>query len=419
MRYILAVVSVLCLQPIYFFAMSHLDLIISHERTWEHIRDAFNGGVLETGYHSKNQFIDGGDRFTDCYSLGEGLQPGVSSVVAGITAARPASDQHACDDLKQAAINPAGAPWDRYARYWHGYRVYSSPLASLFPILVLKIINLFVLAGVSALFVLQASKLIGNLPTICLIAPVLFCSDYVRIWQVTPHTVSTAVIVGGSAIFALALRRQYSPASLVFLAALFGSIFNFVDFLVNPPWMPMLLAFFVMAAGRFQATRTALLCVAVWFAAYSCTWASKWIFAYIVDPSFDIRSDVLNTAMFRIAGDNSKVLHIPFAATAKVFGNSLASWGTPLLVALLFFFWKNIQIVKFDKRTFAHCCWPTLIPIAWFEILSNHSQIHSFFVSRSAAAAMGIALSSALIAASIEARPTVRLLRSFEVLLTR
>src|SRR5258708_8209494 len=134
MRYFMTAILVLCLQPLYFFSMANLDLVISHDRTWEHIRGAFDAGVLETGYHSKNQFIDGGDRFTDCYSLGEGLQPGVNSMVAGITASRPASDRHACDDLKGAAIYPAGAPWDRDARYWHGYRVYSSPLASLFPI---------------------------------------------------------------------------------------------------------------------------------------------------------------------------------------------------------------------------------------------------------------------------------------------
>src|SRR2546429_4704072 len=142
MRYVLAIFSVLCLQPVYFFTMANLDRVISHDRTWEHIRGAFDAGILETGYHSKTLLINGGDRFTDCYSLGEGLQPGVSSAVAGITAARPASDRHACDDLKEAAIEPDGAHWARYARYWHGYRVYSAPLASLFPILALEIVNL-------------------------------------------------------------------------------------------------------------------------------------------------------------------------------------------------------------------------------------------------------------------------------------
>ncbi len=157
------------------------------------------------------------------------------------------TDSHACDDLKAAAVDPAGAPWGRTERYWNGYRLFSAPLASLVSILALKLINLVVLVIVSVLFCRQASKLLGGGPAIGLFAPVLFCCDYVRIWHVTSHTVSTVVIIGGAALFAAAVRRQASLLALVLLSALFGSVFNFVDFLVNPPWMPMLLAFFVMA----------------------------------------------------------------------------------------------------------------------------------------------------------------------------
>ncbi len=401
MRWLMTVFLVLCLQPLYFFAMTNLDRMISHDRTWAHVQQAFDAGILEIGHRSRNWFISGGDRFTDCYSLGVGLQPGVSNAVAGITAARPASDRHACDDLKEAASDPAAAPWDRYARYWHGYRIYSALLASLFPILILKIINLLVIVGVSALFAWQTCKLIGSRPTCFLIAPILFCSDFVRIWQVTPHTISTAVILGGTAVFANALRREYSASTLYFLAALCGSIFNFVDFLVNPPWMPMLLAFFVMVSGRPRAAKTAILCVGFWFAAYSCTWISKWLFAYAIEPSFNIRADVLNTALFRMAGENAKVLHIPLAATIKVFGNSLLSWGTPILLILVFFIWRRTQSMRFDLKTFVIYGWPSLIPIAWFEILSNHSQIHAFFVSRSAAASIGVLVSAAVLSSRL------------------
>jgi hypothetical protein len=225
---------VLGLQPVYFAAMANLNRVISHEATWEHVRDAFNAGVLETSYHSRNQYIDSGDRFTDCYSLGVGLEPGVGSAVAGITASRPASVRHACDDLKDAAENPNGVTWNRYARYWHGYRLYSAPLASAFPIVAVKLINLLLLVTTSILLFNQGARLVGTAPMIGLFAPVLFCSDYVRIWHVTPHTVSTLVIVGGSALFALAVYRKAPPAALIVLSAAFGSIFNFVDFLVNP-----------------------------------------------------------------------------------------------------------------------------------------------------------------------------------------
>lgn len=416
---VLAAAFVIFLQPVYFFAMANVDRVLSHEKTWEHIREAFDSGILG-GVHAGKKYINGGDRFTDCYSLGEGLQPEADATIRGIIAARPASEHHACDDLRDAATSPTSANWSQYARYWHGYRLYSAPLASAAPILILKLINLALLAVSTLAFFFQTSKLIGRRETLLLCAPVLFCSDFVRIWQVTPHTVSTAVIVGGSAIFALALRRQCSASALILLAAAFGSVFNFVDFLVNPPWMPMLLAFFIMASGRDEAVRTAMICIGAWFSAYSFTWGSKWVFAHMVDPSFDIRSDVLTTMIFRIGGDNAKVLHIPLAATIKVFGNSLVSWGTPLFGTLLFFCWKKIEIINFDRHTFARRAWPALIPVFWFEILSNHSQIHAFFVSRSAAAAVGIILSSAAMAALIRVRPNAAdLSRRNESLTTR
>ena len=386
---------VLALQPIYFAAMVNLDRVISHERTWRHIEDAFTSGVLEPGYHSQNFFINGGDRFTDCYALGVGLEPDVSAAIAGINASRPVSDRHSCDDLKEASVNPSAVTWQRYSRYWHGYRLYSAPLASLLPIVALKLLNLVLLATVTVLFCVQVAELIGAFATLSLCVPILFLSDFVRIWQVTPHTVSTAVILGGTALFAAAIRKGSSDLVLIVLAAAFGSIFNFVNFLVNPPWMPMLLAFLLVATGR--PARIALCCVAVWFSAYATTWGAKWFAAYLVDPNFDIKSDVVGTALFRIAGDNAKVWHFPLAATVKVFGNMMLSWGIVIFLPALIFF-------RVPLRSRFALAWPALIPIAWFELLSNHSQIHSGFVSRSAAAAVGVLIAAARLSATADHR---------------
>ncbi|SCB52733.1 hypothetical protein GA0061099_103910 [Bradyrhizobium yuanmingense] len=389
---VVAAALVLLLQPVYFFAMANLDNIISKERTWLHIKSAFDSGVLVDASH-RNQIIASGDRFTDCYALGEGMQPNVGPLEEGIMAPRPASERHACDDLKQAAVDPNSVNWQRYARYWHGYRIYSAPLASLIPILLLKLVNLAVLASVAALFVVQSDRLIGTRATIWLCAPVVLLSDFVRIWHVTPHTVSTVVIVGGAGIFARMIHSGSSDRALIVSAAAFGSVFNFVDFLVNPPWMPMLLAFFLLAAGRRSGF--ALLVVLAWFAGYAATWSAKWLSAYFVDPSFDILSDVLGAATFRIAGDFVKVSHYPLAATTKVFLNAFLSWGVILFVPALIFLG-----VKLTPRLAT--AWPALIPIVWFEILSNHSQIHDLFVSRSAAAAIGVCLASAQMARMLD-----------------
>ncbi|ULK99330.1 hypothetical protein [Bradyrhizobium sp. I71] len=389
---VIAAALVLLLQPIYFFAMSNLDHLISKETTWQHIKSAFDSGVLVDASH-RNQLIASGDRFTDCYALGEGMKPGTSAIENGIMAPRPASDRHACDDLKQAAENPSSVNWQSYARYWHGYRIYSAPLASLLPILLLKFVNLAVLASAAIFFVFQADRLIGTWPTIGLCAPVLFLSDFVRIWHVTPHTVSTAIILGGAGIFAWLLRKKSADRTLIIATAGLGSVFNFVDFLVNPPWLPMLMAFFLVASGR--GYRLAIACVVVWFSAYSVTWASKWVAAYLVEPTFDIQNDVLNAAMFRINGDYASVRHFPLAATAKVFTNAILSWGMLIFVPLLILF--RIPLKRPELSQF----WPVLIPIVWFEALSNHSQIHAVFVSRSAAAAIGIVLAAGLMGANV------------------
>ncbi|MEY9362295.1 hypothetical protein ABH994_005016 [Bradyrhizobium yuanmingense] len=389
---VIAAALVLLLQPVYFFAMANLDHVISKERTWRHIKSAFDSGVLVDASH-RNQFIASGDRFTDCYALGEGMQPELGAVEQGIMAPRPASNRHACDDLMQAATDPNSVTWDRYARYWHGYRLYSAPLASLMPILLLKLVNLVVLAGVAVFFVIQADRLIGTRPTIWLCAPALFLSDFVRIWHVTPHTVSTAVILGGSGLFAHMIRSKSSDRALIITAAVSGSLFNFVDFLVNPPWMPMLLAFFLVAHGRRASL--SLLIVAAWFGGYAMTWAAKWLAAHFVDPSFDIAANVLGAATFRIAGDSVKVSHAPMAATAKVFLNAFLSWGVVFFIPALIFFRVRI-------RPQLATAWPALIPIGWFELLSNHSQIHDLFVSRSAAAAIGVVLASAQMKAALD-----------------
>jgi hypothetical protein len=141
--------------------------------------------------------------------------------------------------------------------------------------------------------------------------------------------------------------------------------------------------------------------VATWFGAYGLTWFSKWIAAYLVDPSFDIKADVLSTAMFRIAGADRKVIHFPLIATAKMIGSCLTSWGIGFFVIFMIISLQAVRRGNFDRRKFFLLAWPTLIPVAWFEVLSSHSQIHAFFVSRSEAAAFGILFAAAFAAAGV------------------
>jgi hypothetical protein len=132
-------------------------------------------------------------------------------------------------------------------------------------------------------------------------------------------------------------------------------------------------------SNRKKAT-IALLCAGIWFGAHAFTWFAKWIAAYLVDPAFDINSDVLSTMTFRIAGDNVRVTHFPMVATLKMLWTCVKSWGVPLAAVFIVVVVKTLRGSKFNGKLFLFQAWPVLIPILWFEVLSNHSQIHVFLL---------------------------------------
>jgi hypothetical protein len=398
---ILAVVVVVVLQPIYFFGMANLDRVISHDAMRAHFRDAFQSGVLSDELHPTNLLFTGGDRYTDCIALSAGMQPDQSALDLGILAPVPPSDRHSCEYLRDIADGKfESLTWSGYYRYWHGYRVYYAPLASLLPIYALRLVNLLLLAAFTAGFFWQSSKLIGRSAAVALVMPLFFLSDLVRVWQVTPHVLGVIVILAGAAIFSFAVRRRMSDYALLVMSAAFGSFHNFIDFLVNPPWMPMLLAFFVLAGLKQEGRRSQTLAIAVtlsWFGGYALTWVSKWVICYFLFPDIDVISKIRSMIQFRINGDYSKVVHLPLFPTLKVLQAAIVSWGAPVFAIYLYSLFKDLKKRNFGWRPFWLLAWPSLIPPIWFEILSNHSQIHAGVTSRSEAAAIGVLIAAVVI----------------------
>ena len=55
-----------------------------------------------------------------------------------------------------------------------------------------------------------------------------------------------------------------------------------------------------------------------------------------------------------------------------------------------------------NPTRFALLSSPLLIPFVWFEVLSNHTQIHTWMVYRTAASCFGILIAAAIIASREE-----------------
>ena len=406
-----SVLIVLLLQPIYFLSLASLGTLAPRERTVAHLSAAFEQGVLADDGAPRPLLWKGGEQLTECISLGIGLNKAESSWQTAITGAYPmAGNTHACTGLHRAV---AGEPtsWQPYFRYWHGYRVILAPLAALFPLWFVKILNVLMVAAACVALARTLCERCGAAVAVIFLATFLCLSDVLFIWRTSTHSLSLAYILAGSCLFAAGLRKSWGAPSLMIFAAALGSGFNFIDFLVNPPMMPMLMAFFVLLDDRRDAGLLALACVIAWFGGYAETWAAKWTLAYLAMPnSAGVVSDILSTIEVRTVGALNGVYLWPLASTLRAFLRALSRVG--VIVPLVFTLAVGHYAATVSRIDWRRALWlasPILVALLWFEALSSHTQWHLTVSSRSAAAALAIVLSAAVL--SMHQRPSLRDLR--------
>jgi hypothetical protein len=221
------------------------------------------------------------------------------------------------------------------------------------------------------------------------------------------------VILAGTGAFALLIRRSHNQYLWIVSAAALGAVFNFVDFMINPPMMPMLLSFIVLAVvpqsssdERRDGLRPLALAATVamsWFLGYAGTWGTKWVLAiWLSNNAMEEAMQIINQVIFRLDGleAGSTMFRIPLVPTISMILKVFQSFGVilaiPIAAAVLIHVRDNRA--SFDRARFYQLIWPISITFLWFEIVSNHTQLHPNFVYRSASTAFAIVLAAATIA---------------------
>jgi hypothetical protein len=375
-----AALLVLALQPVYLLALVATDYVAPPEVRRERLLSI--------------PPIPGNDP-DSCVSLAIGLEPGGGGLHNAIQEARPLSSGTACDALAAAAAKAPNVAWLPYPRYWHGYRVVLDPLTAWLPMYPVRYLMLAALIAALTWFSFELLILVGADTALALIVPTVVLTDLWVSWNYVADTIAQVLIFAGSAVAARAARRPHS--NIILIAVVFGSLFNYVDNLVNPPWQPMLIAFIALAAGRRGKETLAI--VVAWFAGYSLTWASKWAIAVAAGNSW---RDIFEVILFRLNGDYpGYVKHHFLAPTTKVltfiYHDTRAAMLFLLLLPTLL-----LPIRQPNPKRFAMLSSPILIPFVWYETLSNHTQIHTWFTYRTAASAFGVLIAAAIIASRKE-----------------
>src|SRR5262249_19813819 len=144
-----------------------------------------------------------------------------------IIAARPRSEGNPCQSLPAAIAKDPSVTWWPYPRYWHGYRVVLDPLTAWLPMYPVRYLMLAAMVAALTWFAFEVRSLLGVDVALAMIVPIVLLTDLWINWNNTAQTLAHIIIFVGSAV--AARKARYPDSNLILVAALFGSLFNYVD----------------------------------------------------------------------------------------------------------------------------------------------------------------------------------------------
>lgn len=354
------------------------------------------------------------DGFTECVVLGQGL--GTPPTPMGLLeramwAPRIGSCVDGADQIR-ALAGGTTVEAGPYFRYWNGYVVVTRPVLAAAGLTGVRVVSGALLAAAAIAAGVTIARRLGWTTVAALALPVLVTTNVAT----TPagsftHALSLAAALAGTAVVAAAADRGVRAAAG--MAAIAAAGFVYVDLLTTPA-VPWLLAVFVAGAvtlRRGATTHEVVTMVAVvgttWPTAWAATWASRWVLAAALHGTEVFRT-IGEVGRFRLSGDLQGVDATLGAATRA----NLTWWltrpaSTPIVAGLAVAV-AIVGLVVIARRhgwpgvgTTAVLALPVLVVPAWYELFSNHSQVHAYFAHRSIPVALGVGLAACLLVARV------------------
>jgi hypothetical protein len=156
---------------------------------------------------------------------------------------------------------------------------------------------------------------------------------------------------------------------------------------------------------KFKLFMSAVAAGTGWIIGFAFTWGSKWLLAMAALGSDNVYSTVKTQIAFRLQGEYVSVY--PEIGTA--IQRNLVHWlDRPLGMVVVFAGLCAIAVMVFKGLRSKNLQWssliillsPMLIPLVWFEVLSNHSQIHFSITYKSLGLTLGIVLFALYVSSS-------------------
>lgn len=411
---ILGIVSFLVLQCV-FFGLLVASVTVPDRPIVQHLsQDVKNRVYGPTGI--KDRMGGSADSFTECVVAGTGIgMPSAGAVQKAALMPRLSNCQVGATQIKQLAQGQELTNEGYYFRYWNGYTVVTRPALALFGLTGLRILvgGLFLASAFAGAIALR--RHLGGLAAMGLLAPLFLASNLMS----TPSSSFSQALSMSAVFFSLWIVAKGSARSLRWGLAAVGlsaALYCYVDLLTTPaiPWAfctATLAALTYVKRRKISQTLVALIAAGLlWPVVYGATWVSRWLIAVPFAGASRVRDEVVHQVLFRTQGEWKNVSSGFGAATLR----NLKYWNshitTAKAVAIIAAALIVVGLLLALRGRSANLLATLLIALpaaivpVWYETLSNHSQIHAFFVYKAVPAALGVLL----FAVAVGARTAIR-----------
>ncbi len=281
-----------------------------------------------------------------------------------------------------------------YARYWHGYLVILRPLLVFFSYSSIRIIFFILTLVLMITMLILISKKINKI-TALIYALGFFCVSILIVTQ-SINEILIFILTFISTILLL-LKKQKKDMFMFFF--ILGSVTNFIDLLTAPIITLGIVGttYFLLLQKEnhnisIKETNKQIIIIGIaWALGYGLTWGAKWI---ITQVFFDrnLIAQAIEQALYRIKLPTNANGNIKYTLWDVINKNlhSLSLYVVffimiigmiSIVINLIKKYDKDINFKNNLKECIPYICM-SLLPIAWYMILKQHSLIHSFFTYR-------------------------------------
>lgn len=293
-----------------------------------------------------------------------------------------------------------------YFRYWAGYTVLTRPVLATLGLPGLRLVVGTLLVAGTALAATALARRATPWHVVALAVPLLLGTNILLTPSVSmAHALSFAVAFAGVGLVAAAGPRLPFVVLATVVAA---SAYSFVDLLTNPV-IPWVLAAAVAAGLAYRDTgqvrdlvRHGLAVGAVWPLAWAATWASRWALAVLALGWETASTDIGGQVESRLDLEAAGVVDRVGAATWINLGYWWETSSTAPVLVLLTLVTVVVLLAAAARSGVLRpaplllLCAPALVVPVWYELFSNHSQIHVPFTYRYVPAVLSLLLFAAV-----------------------